>query len=1815
MAWLKPFPLNCCVAAIVLLRVLSAVMPTDGQIVNIDTGAVQVAVVGPRTGVQALEYAAAIDGLRVAEELINGKNDGRGVLMLDRQGTRLFFRMNVTALDSASDATLHTSLLRQALNRSLGAFSKPPPYNPLFIDAVTKHTEFTALLGMHPAYSKTEAVAASAVGLLHLQCCTPSGLPYTASYGQDRTFVYGLQRSASVFATQFVAAIARRGVRSVGLVFSHADPSTEEACYDVQAAALANDVRVAFTQSYDLGPLTEDAPYTWGKGSGLSRPRDANDPIVASAASSVSSSLLGVAAPSQTTQLETLADTLASTLLSHGITTLLHCGLYRDTAAILTALLVRRRVPLEGLFSYPGPTLRTNASSDAAQFSDQLALRGLSPLLSNTTLAAADSRLLSGMNTPSQLLQEVAVPSARYVTTGAPWLSDARYNDSMLLDVPTFVAAFRTRFRYEPPWQAAAAAASLSILAAALQPIFAACEVAYPRIVVMLTDPAAAPCTSGEASAYMRWVRRVEATRFDTVFGPVAWDASHINAAQVPLLVQVQSWRQRPAYDPTTPLSLVIVAPVAQARYVSGQSPVMPTKEAVLADPPPHALVFPMPGATYITLSSPLGVAALGVSIVSVCLLLCLTSLTFQHRYKTAVRKSKFGFLLCILLFGLLLTSWPVSFLGSASEAQCNTRVALPPFALSLVLAPIAGKAFHARKQFDSVIAMGAWKFRAKHVWLWLLPSLAVDAAIVAYWLKLGGLGVFRAVCVAESEKAMQLFQVGMLLWKLTQAVIVSVLVSRLRFLTLPFDEGHYLAIATYHFLAVLLLALGAYLLLLLGPWQQVHEWLAAANFAYAFPRSVAAAGTGATISTPEDASLAACIAVIVFSAYLAWFTVPLLLHRPLKEALSERNTIAEAAMLRKRAKRQAAAQLSSALAAVAPDGSTGGPLLLTLEGPKSPSYHQARGPQIPRLGDSAPREVPRRSMLSPLVARAMIAMSGGYARWGQTAHEHEAADGRSGPATAASVVSEGSSGVSADPHAPVSLSPKAAPTPHAPSPNLTRSVRRLPTMHRNAAPGRKATNSDNAGGAGGAHGAALVGGAGFRVKAAEDTARAAQEEMRQLRDTVTLLRSQLELLRSEAMRAAADAARNIAPAPPLSGADAQTGKGISSLPSGAGPPATPSNRSTSPAAASARRASLVLASLALATARRASVVRSMELPAGYGDAMRGKAVRRASQEMSAAAAKAVRSAAEAHDADPLLSPSNPQLLLPAPERADTEPATSAAASESAVERATHPERAHGEARSAAFDACGVDSRASTPDMAGDEAHSAVPAEGAQAHTFDSAALPSGDMAIADASAHGGEANIARSIPSTVDSAFGDTAATTRPLDGHGDGRRDRAAAAATPVLAWQAANDGSAPQFRPRTTPAPPRSSEGLAARMYYDAHLTQGIASGTLDVPKRRPASSLGMLVGAGAAGISINRAARALAPAGPRTDAAADSDSGLPHGASSMSRGFRTHGAEFSPTTLRLMQTPSRAAVRTPPRDPTQVPGARSVSKPVASDAVESQLSPRAQHDTTLGVFLRSRSAFSSAPIGASDEEIRGAVASGVALPVGFTLEGLGLTSTDAAAIEHSPLSVVRRYRGGDGSTDTAIIRGRGATSKSISSIDGVGLPGAISHASRSPGSGIGKRRTTSPGGNIASTAVAEAVSPVHVLAGPSVAAAMDGAAQNLIAATRTPLALAVAAAASASQASSRAALMQTVLAERPSGASRPSPAPKGTRGSLARPAETGDDSLLARPATLAAAARPVSLAALAASKTLMEADVALQMRDRFRDVSRPPPEDTP
>jgi hypothetical protein len=87
------------------------------------------------------------------------------------------------------------------------------------------------------------------------------------------------------------------------------------------------------------------------------------------------------------------------------------------------------------------------------------------------------------------------------------------------------------------------------------------------------------------------------------------------------------------------------------------------------------------------------------------------------------------------------------------------------------------------------------------------------------------------------------------------------------------------------------------------------------------------------------------------------------------------------------------------------------------------------------------------------------------------------------------------------------------------------------------------------------------------------------------------------------------------------------------------------------------------------------------------------------------------------------------------------------------------------------------------------------------------------------------------------------------------------------------------------------------------------------------------------------------------------------------------------------------------------------------------------------------------------------------------------------------------------------------------------------------------------------------------------------------------------------------------MQTVLAERlPGAAISPSAAPKGARGSLERLAEAGNDTLLARPAALAAAARPVSQAALAASKALMEAEVAIQMRDRFRDVSRQPLADT-
>lgn len=1291
------------IAVLALLSILLLSLPAavaQMPAIQIQGGFINVAVPAPVSGVQAVDAIAAVDGMEVAQSIINSRNAGKGVKLPDRLATEVYVKFKITVLNTGSDRSQHLQVTSTAVNMSRGAFNGAPPYNPISLDPINKFPDYNVLVGVHPSYSREESVLATQAGLITMHCCTPTPQVYTSRYGQDSRFLFSMQRSLSVYANNFLAAMARRGVQKIALVYSAADPSSEEACFAVKNAALANDIQVPYTSIYDYGVSQHDLQYAWGKETGLGRPKAGDTGI--SGGSSASDPAISTS-PMEA-QLQLFAENLVASLYKKGITTVVHCGLATDTAIILNTLLATRNMPLDGVFTFPAPLYQRNATSTAQwqQFYEDGVLkpRGL-PLSAD----AASVRQVTKALTPSKLQElGIAPRDVRYLMTAAPWTSDARYNDTQLIDANTFVAEFRKLKKYDPPWQAAAGAATLSILARTLQDIFLDCEVLYPRILMMLQDDAAAPCgPDTPRNPYMRWRAAIESGRFDTVIGQVAFNGSHVNEALQPLLLQAQAvgTLAPPASNELQGVGLAIVAPVSQARYISGQAPKMPSGETQVVDPAPAAIVYPAPGSLYLAYFSAFGISTIVVAGISLLTLLYLFRILCKQRYKTAVRKAKYNVLVLTFIFGILLTGWLVTFLGPANVATCNARVVIPTVALTCVLAPLMGKAVHARMQFFSVKAMGMWKYKAKHTWIWLATQLAIDGALLAFWYIRGSFQIFRATCVSLDGGADFFLHAGIFGWKMTQAALAALAVFMIRYITLPYDDGHYMSIVAYHMVVVLALAIGVYILITMGPWNQYHETLAVNNYQYSFPRPVTSSALESILGSPEEAYLAGSIAIMVFGLWICWFTVLVTIYRKFKEAFAERNTIAEAAALRKRAKREVNVGLTRKLQAAAPDGAKSDSAF-SFGGKKGANYSEALAAS--KKGGALGTDSSKAAEMKDKGLKLLSSSLGKIPRFGSMLSSK--VDALSGTAATNPLATEGSPNASlgaagttvvSPPVSPVSLkinnadgtstSPTAKPTLVAVSDDAGNN----PASPRGGGHGGGAAAGSGTGvdglktksgavsmsrtGGGGAGSAALVGGAGYRVKEAEDKLRASQLDNKQLRDNVIFLRSQVELLKNEVLRAveasanqaraaasvgAAAASGPSAPSPGKKGALSPGGKRLFveleegspggskdgneeeeeeveavKTPSGRGRSSS-NNRSaanskvqasevTIPRTANARRASDMLLGLALADARRASVVKALDMPSEFANGMLTKQERRASAVATAIALETVR--------------------------------------------------------------------------------------------------------------------------------------------------------------------------------------------------------------------------------------------------------------------------------------------------------------------------------------------------------------------------------------------------------------------------------------------------------------------------------------------------------------------------------------------------------------------------------------------------------------
>jgi hypothetical protein len=623
-----------------------------------------VSAVVPLTG-QFSAWRTAADGLIVWAAAANAAG---GIRVSDVTGASLTALVELNILDDGSTAAGHSAALTAALSGGGGS-----------VACASTHV----LIAVHPAFVRQDAVAGTRAGVLTLACCTPTEAVTAVAYGQDSRLLFNVAGSVRSAGRGFVNGLVMRGLRSLGIVFARNEPLTEAACLGLASTADAAGVGVRLLRGYDVAPEVpgRDAAVMWSWDSGLAA---AQYPYQAD-----SSGATPVTPPStDTARLDYLADQVAALDLH----VLAVCGLHADTRRLLDRLQLKAKHALQALFVYP-----VGANMAAQTVYPQPANSSLP--MGATEAAAARIPLLQDL---------LGAQRAAYTTSAAHWVPDARFNDPVLTDTPTFVHAYRQRYAgRNPTWQAAAAAGAASTVVVGLRAALSRC-VLLPGADVgsVLRTSNFLQCEDGVNGGLTRLVRSLEGLRDgQTVAGAVTFDATHANTGLVPLTLQLQA--DEPAVAGSA-LQPVIVHPPSQARSVPANlAATVATGDGVLPYPQPRGLVLPIPGSTYVRLTTPVGWLLAAVAGSGLCALCPLAACLVSQRAKPSVRKVKQPVSLGLLLGACAMLASLLVLLARPDDLSCRLRAWLPSMGLTLLVAPAVARLFHARKQLLAPLQAG----------------------------------------------------------------------------------------------------------------------------------------------------------------------------------------------------------------------------------------------------------------------------------------------------------------------------------------------------------------------------------------------------------------------------------------------------------------------------------------------------------------------------------------------------------------------------------------------------------------------------------------------------------------------------------------------------------------------------------------------------------------------------------------------------------------------------------------------------------------------------------------------------------------------------------------------------------------------------------------------------------------------------------------------------------------------------------------------------------------------------------------------------
>ncbi|RYY36677.1 hypothetical protein EON62_01590, partial [archaeon] len=617
-------------------------------------GYLRIAAVVPQSGAYAQDWTGVGDALMLWAAQVNQQNANRGAMFVDLAGTTLFLKVNVSIIDGGSEAATHRAAVMRVLSNTQPWTQSVPPYNPLIVDPPTRYTLHHALIGVHPAFSRQEAVDVTSAGVLNVHCCTGSRRLVNGgvSYGHQPQLLFNSQPPVSSYAVTAIKALARRGVRDVAVLIANNDFRSLEACAGVRDAAQEASITLSMYTSYTGRPSPGEAVDMGGPDSRL-LPLDAVSGDVPSASS-----------------LELLFITVVDQMFASDITSVIHCGFAEDAALLLRELLERRNFPLESFFSFPGLA---------------------APYRQNMTSARASDRAHSAHGLAIQAFTRAA--NIRYGTSGVAWLAQQPAEDAAFGSNAAFVSSYRAALQREPTWRDAWAVASATSALDALTNALQGCVSNYPLLHVMLYDSAAITCAgNATTTGYREWVRALETTISSSVVGTHAFAASHDVVTAPRPVTQFQS------VDDSTPtvaqpsLDAYFVLPMEQAQAVGVNFPAR------------RALVFPMPGSSYTTPSSSTGTVIIAIFACATLLILLALILLWQHRYKASVRKGKLLYVACGLLGELLAFAWPLTLIGRASAMTCAMRVIAPVVAVTFIVVPFLAKAWHVRMQYKSLV-------------------------------------------------------------------------------------------------------------------------------------------------------------------------------------------------------------------------------------------------------------------------------------------------------------------------------------------------------------------------------------------------------------------------------------------------------------------------------------------------------------------------------------------------------------------------------------------------------------------------------------------------------------------------------------------------------------------------------------------------------------------------------------------------------------------------------------------------------------------------------------------------------------------------------------------------------------------------------------------------------------------------------------------------------------------------------------------------------------------------------------------------------